>query len=106
MTSADPARQCASGYCDCWQTPGPYPTNCHSHVLSVGGNVGYVQSVDGIGGVSGGNVSSVLTTLNCIRTFPMLSSGGNGSGDGLPTNIGRFSLRQSLSPALNTPKSM
>src|ERR1043165_8963025 len=71
----------------------PTSTNCHSQVLSVAGNVGYVQSVDGIGGVSAGNHGSLLTTLNCIITLPMFSPGGNGSGDGLPTNIVRFSLR-------------
>src|SRR5215813_11359615 len=84
----------------------PTSTNCHSQVLSVAGNVGYVQSVDGIAGVSRGNHGSVLTTLNCTRTLPMFNPGGNGSGDGLPTNIVLFSLRYSLSPALNAPKSM
>src|ERR1043165_7231737 len=72
----------------------PTRTNCHSQVLSVAGNVGYVQSVAGMAGVSCGNHDSVFTTLNCIRTLPMFNPGGNGSGDGLPTNIVRFSLKK------------
>src|SRR5829696_8313389 len=68
-------------------------TNCHSKLASVAGNVGYVQSVDGIAGVSLGNHCSVLTTLNCNRTFSIANPAGSGSGDGLPTNIDLFSLR-------------
>src|SRR5215208_4739414 len=71
----------------------PTRTNCHSQVLSVAGNVGYVHRVAGIAGVSAGNHGSVFTTLNCIRTFPMFNPGGSGSGEGLPTNIVLFSLR-------------
>src|ERR1051325_8285680 len=84
----------------------PTSTNCHSQVLSVAGNVGYVQRVAGIGGVSAGNHGSRFTTLNCIRTFSMFNPGGNGSGEGLPTNIERFSLRYSFEPAGNAAKSM
>src|SRR5215211_2304633 len=71
-------------------------TNCHSQLLSVAGNGGYVVSVAGIGGVSGGNHGSRFTTLNCSSTFSIARPGGSGSGDGLPTNIALFSLRYSF----------
>src|SRR5690349_14535562 len=69
-------------------------TNCHSQLLSVAGIVGYVVSVDGIGGVSGGNHGSRFTTLNRISTLPILRPGGSPE-DTLPglTNIVLFSLR-------------
>src|SRR5688572_15470814 len=58
-------------------------TNCHSNSLVNGGKVGYVQSVLGIAGVSGGNHHSLSTTLNCRITFRISRPGGNTSGDGL-----------------------